>query len=31
MTKHQIQTQVGNAMLAQANQLPNSIVQLLGQ
>jgi len=30
MAKHQILTQVGNAVLAQANQLPSGIVQLLG-
>ena len=30
MAKEQILTQVGNAMLAQANQLPSGIVQLLG-
>lgn len=30
MTKKQIQSQVGNAMMAQANQLPAGIVQLLG-
>jgi len=30
MTKHQILTQVSNAMLAQANQLPGSVLQLIG-
>ena len=28
--KYQILTQVGTAMLAQANSLPSSVVQLLG-
>jgi flagellin len=30
MTKSQILTQVGNSMLAQANQLPQSVLKLLG-
>lgn len=30
MTKYQILTQVSNAMLAQANQLPSQVLQLLG-
>ena len=30
MSKHQILTQVSNAMLAQANQLPGSVLQLIG-
>jgi flagellin len=30
MTKQQILSQVGNAMLAQANQMPGSVLQLIG-